>query len=129
MSVYLEAADTPSQPPGGFGWSRRVDLISFTLNSGSEKKQRLQSITGTGKRSLHTFNAAATEWGFAKFITLADLNDPTKGYIVDDTIVIISDIVVAGPNEAESAAASAAAAAAATPPPSPSPPRRPDNIP
>lgn len=36
----------------------------------------------------HTFNPQGQDWGFTQFLPLAELRDPTKGYLVDDTVQI-----------------------------------------
>ncbi|CAI0392713.1 unnamed protein product, partial [Linum tenue] len=36
----------------------------------------------------HTFNGTTSNWSFKSFIPLSDLFDPTKGYLVNDTLIV-----------------------------------------
>ncbi|KAH1189847.1 Ubiquitin carboxyl-terminal hydrolase 13 [Glycine max] len=54
-----------------------------------------------GKRQLwqelnsqHQFNARESDWGFINFMPLAELYDPARGYLVNDTCVVEADISV-----------------------------------
>ena len=36
----------------------------------------------------HQFNARESDWGFGKIIPLGVLFDPSRGYLVNDTLVV-----------------------------------------
>lgn len=44
--------------------------------------------------SQHQFNARESDWGFINFMPLAELYDPARGYLVNDTCVVEADISV-----------------------------------
>ncbi|KAG4918197.1 hypothetical protein JHK84_055505 [Glycine max] len=46
------------------------------------------------KHSQHQFNARESDWGFINFMPLAELYDPARGYLVNDTCVVEADISV-----------------------------------
>ena len=54
LSVYLEAADAQSQPPGD--WSRHAEF-TFTLLSRTVRGLSVK------KNTSHTFKAAESDWG------------------------------------------------------------------
>lgn len=42
----------------------------------------------------HQFNQRESDWGFTPFMPLGELYDPSKGYLVNDTCVIVADVAV-----------------------------------
>jgi hypothetical protein len=42
----------------------------------------------------HRFTAKACDWSFNQFFSLAELNDPASGWVVDDTVILKVDIVL-----------------------------------
>jgi ubiquitin carboxyl-terminal hydrolase 7 len=40
----------------------------------------------------HQFNARESDWGFTSFMPLHELYDPSKGFLVNDTLVIEADV-------------------------------------
>lgn len=44
--------------------------------------------------SQHQFNARESDWGFINFMPLAELYDPARGYLVNDTCIVEADISV-----------------------------------
>ena len=42
----------------------------------------------------HQFNARESDWGFTSFMPLSELYDPSRGYLVNDTVVIEAEVAV-----------------------------------
>jgi hypothetical protein len=42
----------------------------------------------------HQFCDKASDWGFTSFMPLADLLDPTSGFVVNDTVLVRADVQV-----------------------------------
>ncbi|KAF7131994.1 hypothetical protein RHSIM_Rhsim09G0140000 [Rhododendron simsii] len=42
----------------------------------------------------HQFNARESDWGFTSFMPLVELYDPSRGYLVNDTILVEADVAV-----------------------------------
>lgn len=42
----------------------------------------------------HQFNARESDWGFTSFMPLSDLYDPSRGYLVNDTVVVEAEVAV-----------------------------------
>ncbi|KAF3611037.1 hypothetical protein DY000_02050863 [Brassica cretica] len=42
----------------------------------------------------HQFNSRESDWGFTSFMPLSELYDPTRGYLVNDTVVIEAEVAV-----------------------------------
>lgn len=42
----------------------------------------------------HQFNARESDWGFTSFMPLGDLYDPSRGYLVNDTVVVEAEVAV-----------------------------------
>ncbi|KAH0747674.1 hypothetical protein KY285_009331 [Solanum tuberosum] len=42
----------------------------------------------------HQFNARESDWGFTSFMPLSELYDPSRGFIMDDTVVVEADVSV-----------------------------------
>ncbi|XP_050903813.1 ubiquitin C-terminal hydrolase 12 isoform X2 [Lathyrus oleraceus] len=78
LSMYLDAADSSSLPEG----STRFARFSLTVVS--------QIHTGFSwrKDSKHQFNKQQSDWGFTSFMPLKELFDPSRGYLVNDTLVV-----------------------------------------
>jgi hypothetical protein len=96
MSVYLWAAGAASQPSG---WSRDAQ---FTLTLVSQMNEKCNIKYPASK----PFKARVTACGAIQCIKLTALNDTSKGYIVNDILVIQCDMT----NISNSAPPAAAAA-------------------
>ena len=79
LSLYLDVADPEVQP---HGWSRCAKVSLTVVSLVDEQKYNVE-----GEMS-HTFVAHEPDWGFKQFIKLSEINDASKGYVVDDTLVI-----------------------------------------
>lgn len=42
----------------------------------------------------HQFNVRESDWGFTSFMPLHDLNDPSRGFVVNDTLIVEADVNV-----------------------------------
>eukprot|EP00252_Welwitschia_mirabilis_P016659 TRINITY_DN3688_c0_g1_i1.p1 TRINITY_DN3688_c0_g1~~TRINITY_DN3688_c0_g1_i1.p1 ORF type:complete len:1121 (+),score=247.00 TRINITY_DN3688_c0_g1_i1:261-3623(+) len=82
LSIYLDVADSGSLP---YGWSRYAYFSLSVVNQISPKFT-------IRKETQHQFNARESDWGFTSFMPLLDLYDPNKGYLVDDTLIIETEV-------------------------------------
>ncbi|XP_039058437.1 ubiquitin carboxyl-terminal hydrolase 12-like isoform X2 [Hibiscus syriacus] len=84
LSMYLDVADSSSLP---YGWSRYAQFSLAVVNQINHK----YSIR---KDTQHQFNARESDWGFTSFMPLSDLYDPSRGYLVNDIVVIEAEVAV-----------------------------------
>ncbi|KAL2900926.1 Ubiquitin carboxyl-terminal hydrolase 12, partial [Bienertia sinuspersici] len=84
LSMYLDVADAPALP---YGWSRYAAFSLLVVNQAHHK----YSIR---KETQHQFNARESDWGFTSFMSLSDVYDPSRGYLVNDTLVIEAEVAV-----------------------------------
>ncbi|KAL9319024.1 hypothetical protein ACSQ67_015541 [Phaseolus vulgaris] len=84
LSMYVDVADAANLP---YGWSKYAQFSLTVVN-------QIHSKFSIRKESHHQFNARACDWGFANFMPLAQLYDPARGYLVNDTCVVEADIAV-----------------------------------
>ncbi|KAK9010463.1 hypothetical protein V6N11_036971 [Hibiscus sabdariffa] len=84
LSMYLDVADSSSLP---YGWSRYAQFSLAVVNQINHK----YSIR---KDTQHQFNARESDWGFTSFMPLSDIYDPSRGYLVNDIVVIESEVAV-----------------------------------
>ncbi|WJX64616.1 ubiquitinyl hydrolase 1 [Trifolium repens] len=78
LSMYLDVADSASLP---YGWSKCA-LFSLTLVNQIMNKYSLR------EDSQHQFNQQQSDCGFTSFIPLSELYDLSRGYLVNDTLVV-----------------------------------------
>ncbi|KAK9939265.1 hypothetical protein M0R45_015967 [Rubus argutus] len=78
LSMYLDVADSSNLP---YGWSRYAQFSLGVIN---------QFITNT----QHQFNARESDWGFTSFMPLGELYDPSRGYLVNDAVIIEAEVLV-----------------------------------
>ncbi|GFP97183.1 ubiquitin carboxyl-terminal hydrolase 12 [Phtheirospermum japonicum] len=84
LSMYLDVADSATLP---YGWSRYAQF-SLTVVNQVHVKYSLR------KETQHQFNARENDWGFTSFMPLAELYDPSRGYLFNDTCVIEAEVAV-----------------------------------
>ncbi|CAN4126348.1 unnamed protein product [Withania somnifera] len=84
LSMYLDVADSPSLP---YGWSRYAHFTLAVLN-------QVHNKFTMRKDTQHQFNARESDWGFTSFMPLRELYDPSRGYLMDDTIIVEADVSV-----------------------------------
>ncbi|XP_059310958.1 ubiquitin C-terminal hydrolase 12-like [Lycium ferocissimum] len=61
----------------------------------------LESVDAEGfdckkKGGVNCYSAAAQSWGWPSFMPLCELNDPKKGFLVDDCCIVQADVSVVG---------------------------------
>ncbi|KAF7064226.1 hypothetical protein CFC21_070603 [Triticum aestivum] len=84
LSMYLDVADSGNLP---YGWSRYAQFSLAVVN------QIHQKYTAR-KDTQHQFNARESDWGFTSFMPLSELYDPSRGYLVNDTVVVEAEVAV-----------------------------------
>ncbi|KAL0743878.1 hypothetical protein Bca4012_085391 [Brassica carinata] len=84
LSMYLDVADAASLP---YGWSRFSQFSLAIVN-------QINSRYSLRKETQHQFNSRESDWGFTSFMPLSELYDPTRGYLVNDTILIEAEVAV-----------------------------------
>lgn len=42
----------------------------------------------------HQFTGRESDWGFTSFMPLSELYDPSRGYLVNDTVIVEADVAV-----------------------------------
>ncbi|KAG6744903.1 hypothetical protein POTOM_051544 [Populus tomentosa] len=91
LSMYLDVADSTALP---YGWSR---YAQFSLAVVNQIHNKYSIRKGSGYLELdtqHQFNARESDWGFTSFMPLSELYDPSRGYLVNDTVVIEAEVAV-----------------------------------
>ncbi|XP_058743178.1 ubiquitin C-terminal hydrolase 13-like isoform X5 [Vicia villosa] len=84
LSMYLDVADSTSLP---YGWSRYAQFSLAVVN-------QIHNKYTIRKDTQHQFNARESDWGFTSFMPLGELYDPSRGYLMNDTLKIEADVVV-----------------------------------
>ncbi|XP_027333721.1 ubiquitin carboxyl-terminal hydrolase 12-like isoform X8 [Abrus precatorius] len=84
LSMYLDVADSASLP---YGWSRYAQFSLAVVN-------QINSKYTVRKDTQHQFNARESDWGFTSFMPLGELYDPSRGYLVNDTLVVEAEVLV-----------------------------------
>ncbi|VAI28988.1 unnamed protein product [Triticum turgidum subsp. durum] len=52
------------------------------------------SLVDLNADTQHQFNARESDWGFTSFMPLSELYDPSRGYLVNDTVVVEAEVAV-----------------------------------
>ncbi|KAL8147468.1 ubiquitin C-terminal hydrolase 12-like isoform X1 [Apium graveolens] len=84
LSMYLDVADSATLP---YGWSRYAQFSLAVVN-------QIQPKYTLKKDTQHQFHARESDWGFTSFMSLSELYDPNKGFLVNDTCIIEADVAV-----------------------------------
>ncbi|KAK8942800.1 Ubiquitin carboxyl-terminal hydrolase 13 [Platanthera zijinensis] len=84
LSMYLDVADSTTLP---YGWSRYAQFSLAVVN-------QVHSKYTLRKDTQHQFNGRESDWGFTSFMSLGDLYDPSRGYLVNDTCIIEAEVTV-----------------------------------
>ncbi|OIW02770.1 hypothetical protein TanjilG_29546 [Lupinus angustifolius] len=84
LSMYLDVADSTSLP---YGWSRYAQFSLAVVN-------QIQNKYTVRKDTQHQFNARESDWGFTSFMPLGELYDPSRGYLLNDTLVVEAEVLV-----------------------------------
>ncbi|CAL1376556.1 unnamed protein product [Linum trigynum] len=79
LAAYVQFVDWKTEP---WGWNVPA-IISLTL------LDQLNGTSSVRKCSATNFHGKSyTCWGFHRFVSRADLGDPQKGFLLDDTLLI-----------------------------------------
>ncbi|KAI9124666.1 hypothetical protein K1719_004588 [Acacia pycnantha] len=92
LSMYLDFADSSTLPDG------RSVYAQFSLTIVNQIHNRY-SIR---REAQHQFNARENDWGFTNFMPLAELFDPGRGYLVNDTCIVEAEVAVRNFNDCSS---------------------------
>ncbi|XP_078435308.1 ubiquitin C-terminal hydrolase 13-like isoform X2 [Wolffia australiana] len=84
LSMYLDVADSQNLP---YGWSRHAQFSLAVIN-------QIQHKYTLRKDTQHQFNARESDWGFTSFMPLSEIYDPSRGYLVNDTLVVEAEVTV-----------------------------------
>ncbi|KAI3914507.1 hypothetical protein MKW92_004446 [Papaver armeniacum] len=85
LSMFLSVADPDNLP---FGWTRCAKFSLSVVNQ-INKEDTVRKDT-----QPHKFTKQSSDWGHKKFIPLGELNNPDRGYIVDDTCIIEAEVKI-----------------------------------
>ncbi|XP_061338198.1 ubiquitin C-terminal hydrolase 13-like [Gastrolobium bilobum] len=83
LSIYLDVAESASLHND---WSRYAQFSMAVVSQIHNKHSVI-------KDTQHQFNARESDWGFTSFMPLGELHDPSRGYLVNDTLVVETRIV------------------------------------
>ncbi|KAE9447959.1 hypothetical protein C3L33_20142, partial [Rhododendron williamsianum] len=78
LSMYLDVADSATLP---HGWSRHAQFSLAVVD------QRINKFS-VRRDTVHKFSAGVSDWGFTSFLPLVELNDPVRGFLVNDTVIL-----------------------------------------
>ncbi|KAK4279205.1 hypothetical protein QN277_016942 [Acacia crassicarpa] len=84
LSMYLDVADASTLP---YGWSRYAQFSLAVIN-------QMHNKYSVRKDTQHQFNARESDWGFTSFMPLCELYDPTRGYLVNDALIVEAEVLV-----------------------------------
>ncbi|CAI5463222.1 unnamed protein product [Closterium sp. Yama58-4] len=85
LSLYLVVANAATVPPG---WTKRMDFVLTVVN----QFDRTKSVKNETSNLL--FSPRAPNWGWSSMMPLKDLNDLSKGFLVNDTVILEADVKV-----------------------------------
>ncbi|KAL7252583.1 hypothetical protein ACSBR1_007196 [Camellia fascicularis] len=83
LSMYLDVPDSAVLPSG---WSRHAQFSLALLD-------QIHNQNTVKNETQHEFNSRESDWGFTSFMLLSELHDPSKGFLVNDTIVVEADFI------------------------------------
>eukprot|EP00878_Enallax_costatus_P010709 GHUV01011185.1.p1 GENE.GHUV01011185.1~~GHUV01011185.1.p1 ORF type:complete len:671 (+),score=192.28 GHUV01011185.1:167-2179(+) len=84
LSLYLDS------PEAAFAPANLNPTASFKLSIVNQKTPGQDYF----KDSRHKWSQQETDWGFTQFISLAELHDADRGFLVDDRVIIKVEITV-----------------------------------
>ncbi|KAG5549828.1 hypothetical protein RHGRI_014965 [Rhododendron griersonianum] len=96
LSVYLEVPNLVKLP---YGWSRYARFSISVVNQ-IHNEDTKDEHTEHKSNAERKFDAKESNWGFTSFLPLIELNDPDKGFLVNDTIVLEASVTI--PNSHDS---------------------------
>ncbi|KAL9451530.1 hypothetical protein AB3S75_013153 [Citrus x aurantiifolia] len=95
LSLYLKIDESNSYPNAA--WSVNVCYRLFVYDQIRKDYLAVQDA----KSGLRTFDQQTSELGFDKFLTLAELNQHLKGYLLNNTCTFGAEIYVIKPTDTE----------------------------
>ncbi|KAI8530755.1 hypothetical protein RHMOL_Rhmol11G0083900 [Rhododendron molle] len=81
ISLYLVIADRHNLP---LGWEVNVNFKLFVFDQIQDKYMTVQ---GT-----NCFSAPSYSWGWSSVLSLTDLHDASKGFLVDNSLIIEANV-------------------------------------
>ncbi|WJX79653.1 hypothetical protein P8452_62757 [Trifolium repens] len=84
LSIYLQALETANESEG---WSRDVKVKLVVFN-------QLNTNMTIIRENKHDYNAKEDNRGFASFMSLTELHNPEKGFIVKDACIVGAEVLV-----------------------------------
>ncbi|XP_040992263.1 uncharacterized protein LOC121239172 isoform X3 [Juglans microcarpa x Juglans regia] len=87
ISLYLAIEN---QNTLSLGWEVNVKFRFFVFDQIRNKYLCIQDADGIARR----FHNLKTEWGFNQLLSHDTLNDPSNGYIVDDSCILGAEVLV-----------------------------------
>ncbi|GLT61911.1 hypothetical protein SLA2020_345830 [Shorea laevis] len=84
LSMYLDVADSATLQ---YGWIRYAQFSLAVVN-------QIHPKYSIRKDTQHQFNARESDWGFTSFMLLNDLYDPSRGYLVNDVVIVEAEVAV-----------------------------------
>ncbi|KAG5044057.1 hypothetical protein AAZX31_03G191800 [Glycine max] len=85
VSIYLVLMDSSSLP---VDWEVNA-IVNFSAYNFIDDE-----YVATQDTNVRRFHVLKTEWGVAKFIDIDTFNDPSNGYLMDDTCVFGAEVFV-----------------------------------
>ncbi|XP_006431921.2 ubiquitin carboxyl-terminal hydrolase 13 [Citrus clementina] len=95
LSLYLKIDD--SNPHSDGTWNVNVYYKLFVYDQLSNQYLVVQDA----KAPMRRFDRRKGEWGFGKFLDLATFNEPSNGYLVDESCVFGAEVYVVKPTGSE----------------------------
>ncbi|OMO63551.1 TRAF-like family protein [Corchorus olitorius] len=83
VSLFLEVHNPQNLSPG---WEKYVRYKLRIRDQVSDNHRERAALN-------HKFCAAEQSWGWRDFLPLADLNNPNKGYLVKNTLIVEGEII------------------------------------
>ncbi|XP_031126955.1 ubiquitin carboxyl-terminal hydrolase 12-like [Ipomoea triloba] len=91
ISLYLQIVDIDDYP---VGWEVNVKFSFFVYDHVHDKYLVVQDVGGKVRR----FHYMKTQWGFDQLLPLSTFNNPSNGYLVNDTCAFGAEIFVINSN-------------------------------
>lgn len=95
LSLYLKIDESNSF--SNAAWSVNVYYRLFVYDQNKRDYLAVQDA----KAPMRTFDQQTSEWGFGKFLTLAEFNQHLKGYLLNNTCTFGAEVYVIKPTDTE----------------------------